>query len=473
VSVEAALAYARTRRARAVDDLAALVRYPSVSAQPARAGDVRACATFLARRMERAGFTDVRLLETAGHPVVWCAWHGASRAPRLLVYAHYDVQPAEPLAGWRTDPFEPTIRGDALYGRGASDDKGQLLAHVEALEAHLRGAGRLPLNVTCLFEGEEEIGSPSLRAFLLAQRPRLAADTAVVSDTAILGPRRPALTYALRGGLGLELDVDGPAGDLHSGIFGGAVANPLEALASVLCSLHDDRGRVAVAGFYDDVREVSAAERAHLARVGPSDADMATAAHAPAIVGEPGFTAYERTTIRPSLSVNGVVGGYTGAGTKAIVPARAHAKLGCRLVADQRPERVEALLRRHLAAVVPHGVQVTLRRGMAARPVIIDHGHPAVQAAAVAYERGFGVPPVLLRSGGTVPVVGLLQELLGIPVVPMGFGLPDDGIHGPNERMHLPTFARAIESCIWFLAELGSGPPSRRRGQPALVGSAR
>jgi acetylornithine deacetylase/succinyl-diaminopimelate desuccinylase-like protein len=461
VSAEAAaLAYARAHRSQAVADLAALVRHPSVSAQPARAQDVSACASFLAGRLRKAGFERVELLATRRHPVVWCASRRAPGAPTLLVYAHYDVQPADPVSGWLTPPFEPSVREGALYGRGASDDKGQLVAHLAALEAYLRGHGRLPVNVTCLFEGEEEIGSPSLRELLLAERARFGADVAVVSDTAILGPRRPALTYALRGALGLELDVAGPAADLHSGIFGGTAPNPLEALASIVGSLHDRCGRVAVDGFYDTVRDVPAAERAQLARNGPSDAALRAAARAPGLVGEPGYSAYERTTIRPSLSVNGIVGGYTGSGSKAIVPARAHAKLGCRLVADQQPEEIERLLRRHVARVAPPGVTVTLRRGMTAKPVVVDRSHPAIRAALRAYERGFGAPPVLLRSGGTVPVVGLLRELLGIPVVPMGFGLPGDGIHGPNERMHLPTLARATDTCIWFLSELA---PSRTR----------
>lgn len=466
MSAEAALAYARAHRAQAIDDLAALVRYPSVSAQPARSRDVAACATHLAARLRRAGFEHVRILPTRRHPVVWCAWHRARGLPRLLVYAHYDVQPADPESAWQTPPFRPSIRSDGLYGRGASDDKGQLVAHLAALEAYLRGAGRLPVNVTCLFEGEEEIGSPSLRELLLRERARFAADVAVVSDTAILGPNRPALTYALRGALGLELDVLGPAAELHSGIFGGAAPNPLEALASIVCSLHDAHGRVAVEGFYDAVRKVSAEERAQLARSGPSDDTLRAAARTPVLVGEPGYSAYERTTIRPSLSVNGISGGYAGPGSKAIVPARAHAKLGCRLVSDQRPEEIERALRRHIARVAPPGVTVTLRRGMTARPVTVDRSHPAMRAAAVAYERGFGTPPALLRSGGTVPVVGLLRELLGIPVVPMGFGLPDDGIHGPNERMHLPTLARAVDTCIWFLSEL-----ARDRTRPRLAGA--
>jgi acetylornithine deacetylase/succinyl-diaminopimelate desuccinylase-like protein len=467
-----ALEYARARFPQAVDGLAQLVRFASVSAQPARAGDVAACARFLAERLHRAGLADVEILPTARHPIVCASWRGAPGAPTLLVYGHYDVQPAEPVAPWRTPPFKPSVRGDSLYGRGASDDKGQLLAHVEALEAHLRGTGRLPVNVTCLFEGEEEIGSPSLPAFLLAQRARLAADAAVVSDTAIVGPGRPALTYALRGGLGLELDAQGPAADLHSGMFGGAVANPLEALAAILGSFHDAAGRVSVAGFYDDVRPVGAAERAEMARFGPSEDAVRASARAPAIVGEPGFTAYERTTIRPSLSVNGVVGGYTGAGSKAVIPHSAHAKVACRLVHDQDPAKIEALLRSHVASRTPRGVRVAVTRGMAVRPVVVDRAHPAMRAAAIAYERGFGAPPVFLRSGGSVPVVGLLQELLGIPTVPMGFGLPDDDIHGPNERMHLPTFARAIATSIWFMAQLGAAAP-RRASHAELAGAAR
>jgi acetylornithine deacetylase/succinyl-diaminopimelate desuccinylase-like protein len=456
VNPTAALSCARERFPRTVATLAELVSFASVSAQPARAADVAACAAWLADRLRRIGLADARVVATRGHPVVCASWRGSGELPTLLVYGHYDVQPAEPLRAWRSPPFAPAVRGDALYGRGASDDKGQLLAHVAAIEAYLRAGQGLPVNVACLFEGEEEIGSPSLTSLLLEHRDAFAADAAVVSDMPMLGPRRPAITYAMRGGLGLELEVRGPGIDLHSGTFGGAVANPLEALCAIVASLHERTGRVAVPGFYDAVRAVPAAERAEMARSGPSDGEILHNARAPAGAGEAGFSAYERTTIRPTLSVNGITGGYGGPGAKAVIPTHARAKLSCRLVADQEPEVLERLIRRHVATASPPGVGVTVTRNMAARPALVSRDRPAMRAAARAYERGFGVAPVFLRNGGSVPVVNTFEELLGIPTVLMGFGLPDDAIHAPNERMQLPTFGRAIATCVWFLAELGA-----------------
>jgi acetylornithine deacetylase/succinyl-diaminopimelate desuccinylase-like protein len=450
-----ALSCARERFPRTVAALAELVAFPSVSAQPAHAGDVAACAAWLADRLRRIGLADARVLATRGHPVVCASWRGSGARPTLLVYGHYDVQPAEPLRSWRTPPFAPAVRGDALYGRGASDDKGQLLAHVAAIEAYLRAGQELPVNVICLFEGEEEIGSPSLTGLLLEHRDAFAADAAVVSDMPMLGPQRPAITYGMRGGLGLGLEVRGPGVDLHSGTFGGAVANPLEALCAIVASLHERDGRVAVPGFYDAVRAVTPAERAEMARSGPSDAEILRNARAPAGAGEPGFSAYERTTIRPTLSVNGITGGYGGAGAKAVIPTHARAKLSCRLVESQEPMALERLIRRHVAGAAPPGVVVTVTRNMAARPATVSREHPAMRAAARAYARGFGAAPVFLRSGGSVPVISTFQELLGIPTVLMGFGLPDDAIHAPNERVQLPTLARAIATCVWFLAELG------------------
>ena len=317
--------------------------------------------------------------------------------------------------------------------------------------------------MTCLFEGEEEIGSPNLVPVLRSRRRALAADAAVVSDMPILGPRRPALTYSMRGGLGFELEVRGAGIDLHSGTFGGAVPNALQVLCEIVASLHDASGRVAVPGFYDAVRTVSPSERAEMARSGPQDAEILRHARTTVGAGEPGFTAYERTTIRPTLGVNGIVGGYGGPGSKAVIPSRGLAKLSCRLVPDQRPEAIERLIRRHIALATPPGVESTVRRNLSLHPAEVRRNHPATRAAAAAYTRGFNVAPVFLRCGGSVPVVGLFDHMLAIPTVLMGFGLPDDAIHAPNERLHLPTFGRAVATCVWFLAELGAR--GRRRQQ--------
>jgi acetylornithine deacetylase/succinyl-diaminopimelate desuccinylase-like protein len=449
-------AHARAHRARFLEELKRFVRFPSVSAQTRHAGDVRRCGEWLAEHLKGIGMDGVRLIATPRHPLVYAEWMGAPGRPTVLVYGHYDVQPPDPLAEWQTPPFEPTIRGTHLYGRGACDDKGQLFAHVKALESCLAATGRLPVNVKCLFEGEEEIGSPSLKPFLARNAGKLAADAAVMSDTRMLGPDRPALTYSLRGGLGMELEVTGPRQDLHSGTFGGAVHNPLQALCEILARLHDRDGRIAIPGFYDRVRMPDARERAAMATAGPADAKILADAGAERSWGERGFSLYERTTVRPALSICGLTGGYQGEGSKAVIPARASAKLNFRLVPDQDPAGIEALVRRHLGRLTPATVRSRITTHLRSRPAEIDRRHVVVRAAAQAYRRGFGAPPVFLRSGGSIPVVDLFQEVLGIPTALMGFALPDDRIHAPNERFHLPNFERGIATCLAFLEEMAA-----------------
>jgi acetylornithine deacetylase/succinyl-diaminopimelate desuccinylase-like protein len=424
-----------------------------VSSEPQRAAEVRACAEALAAELRRVGLENVDLLSGARHPAVVASARPGAERPTVLVYGHYDVQPAGPLEQWRTPPFAPAVHDDHLLGRGAADDKGQLFAHVKALESFL-ATGDLPANVTCLFEGEEEIGSPGLAALLERHRGRLRADAAVMSDTRILGHDRPAITYALRGSLGLELEVVGPAQELHSGHFGGAVPDPVQALCSTVALLADRRGRIRVPGFYDRVRHWSDAERERMRRAGPSDAELLRQAGVGRPWGEREYTIYERTTIRPALIVNGITGGYQGPGGKSIIAPTATAKLQFRLVPDQDPAEVERLVRRHLERLAPRTVQWRVSSSPAGRPAVIDRNHFAVRAAERAYERAFGRPPVFVRSGGTIPAVSLLHDLYGIPTVMMGFALPTSRIHAPNERFHLPTFFRGIETCIWFLAEL-------------------
>jgi acetylornithine deacetylase/succinyl-diaminopimelate desuccinylase-like protein len=458
--IDQVLAYARENRGRFVRELQEFVRFPSVSAQPAHAPDVAACAEWLGNHLRRIGVPLVRVVRTGGHPIVYGTSGGAPQRPTVLIYGHYDVQPPDPLREWRAPPFDPRIEDGYLYGRGACDDKGQMFAHVKALECYLRVAGRLPVNVRCLFEGEEEVGSKSLAAFVERARGGLAADAAVVSDTRMLGPGRPAITYSLRGVLGLEIDVQGPQADLHSGNFGGAVHNPLEALSSVVASLHDGSGRVAVRGFYDRVRACSRREREEMARVAPSDAQLLREAKAARGWGEPEYTAYERTTIRPCLVVNGIVGGYQGPGAKAVLPARATVKINIRLVPDQNPRDIARLIREHVDRITPATVRATVRATMAAPPVVIPRDHPVMRVAAMGYARGFGVEPAFIRSGGTIPIVNTLQKALGIPTALMGFALPDDRIHAPNERFLLANFFKGIATSIWTLAGFGSMRPA-------------
>ena len=449
--------YLRVHGDRFVHELAAFVRYPSVSAQADRTADLRRCAKWLAQHLGAIGLERVREAGTTGPPVVRAEWRHAPGRPTLLVYGHYDVQPPDPLNEWSSPPFEPAVRGEHLYGRGVADDKGQMFVHVKAIEGYLKTTGSLPINVQCLFEGEEEIGSPHLAAFIEHEGRALAADVAVVSDMRILGPTRPALTESLRGALTLELTVRGQEEELHSGNFGGAVHNPLQALCEILTRLHDARGRVAIPGFYDRVRELSSDDRAYMSAVGPTNMQILSDAGATRGWGEPGYSLYERTTIRPSLTITAIIGGYQGPGAKAVIPARASARLNFRLAADQDPAEIELLFRRFVARIAPPSVAVSVRTQFGAHPVATSRDHPAMRAAAIAYRAGFGQPPVFVRVGGTVPVVHLLQRLLNVPSVMMGFALPDSNLHAPNERLHLPTFFRGIRSSIRFLAELARG----------------
>jgi acetylornithine deacetylase/succinyl-diaminopimelate desuccinylase-like protein len=373
----------------------------------------------------------------------------------VLIYGHYDVQPPDPLEEWHSPPFEPNIRGENLYGRGASDDKGQFFVHVKMLESYLHTTGGLPVNVKCLFEGEEEIGSPNLPSFLESHRELVAANVALLSDTRMLGPNRPVITESLRGALSMEVELHGPEQDLHSGNFGGAIHNPLQALCEIIAGLHDRNRRVTIAGFYDHVRQLSDRERSYMARVGPSDEEILKDARAEHTWGERGYTLYERIGVRPALTINGITGGYQGPGVKAVIPARALAKFNFRLVPDQDPHEIDWLFRQHISQIAPPTVRVEVRTHMLANPGLINRKHPALRAAAIAYRKGFGSTPVLLRSGGSIPVVNLFQEKLGIPTVLMGFALPDDRLHAPNEKFHIPVFFKGISTSISFLAEVG------------------
>lgn len=457
-----ALAYARSHRPKFVSELKEFLRFPSVSSDPKRVGDVKRCARWLANHLGRLGLR-VRVIETSGNPIVYASWRGARNTPTLLLYGHYDVVPAEPLSQWKTHPFRPTLQSGSLYARGATDDKGPLFAHLKAIESYMQTSRALPLNLKCLFEGEEEIGSKHLLPFILCHRDKLRADAAVISDTRMLGPDRPAISYAQRGGLRAEIEVRGPARELHAGTFGGAVLNPLQALCEIVAKLLGPRGRIRIPGFYDDVREWGASERGFMKRAGPSDEKLRREAGAPEGWGEEGYTAYERTTIRPSLDINGIHGGHNGPGVKGVIPTHATAKLSFRLVPDQDPAVIANLFREYVTKIAPAAGQVSVRTFSPIRSVVIDRQHPAITTANRAYEKGFGRPAAFLRSGGSIPVVRAFQDQLGIPTALMGFGLPNDNMHGANEKFDLPIFFRAINTSIWYLMEvartLGKGTP--------------
>lgn len=446
-----ALHFARAHQDRFVSELREFLRFPSVSSQPARTEDVKSCAAWLARQLKSIGLEHVRIVRTGGNPIVYADWLRAAGRPTLIIYGHYDVVPGEPLREWRTPPFCPTLKNKNVHARGASDDKGQLFSHIKAIESYLKTSRALPVNVKCIFEGEEEVGSPHLTSFIARNQRALHAHAAIISDTRMLAADRPAISYAQRGGLRVELEIKGPPHELHSGNFGGAVLNPLMALCEILGGLHDADGRVTIPGFYDDVREWSERERDFMARSGPSDKDILRDAQVDHGWGESGFTLYERTTIRPALTLNGIYGGHQGPGGKGIIPTKAIAKLSFRLVPDQKPASIAQLFRDHIQRITPAGVRSSVRTSSPIEPALISRNHPAVRAAAQAYKEGFGFLPTYLRSGGSIPVVNTFQKLLGIPTALMGFGLPDDHIHGPNEKLSLPNFQKAIATNIWYL----------------------
>ena len=453
----ALIAWCREHRDRFLDELKAWVAIPSVSADPAAKGEVARCAATICERMRAAGMTRAELIPTAGNPVAYGEWLGAPGKPTILIYGHYDVQPADPLELWTSPPFAAEVRDGKMYGRGAVDDKGQVLMHVAAIEAHLRVRNALPVNVKVVIEGEEEIGSPNFEQFIADNRDLLRCDVAVISDTAVFAEDVPSLTVSLRGLVGWEVIVEGSSSDLHSGYYGGVVHNPIEALCSLLAGLKDERGHVRVAGFYDGVPELSAAERAEVRALPFDERREAAALGVPCLFGEDGFVPLERMWYRPTLEMNGIWGGYQGPGSKTIVPAWARAKLTARLVGTQDPAQVRAAVVKHLEAHAPAGVRVRVEsdRG-AVRAVTTSRSHPAVQAAAIAMKKGFGKAPVFIGTGGSIGPVGSFDRILGLPQVLIGVGLPDDAIHAPNEKFDLGQFFGEIETMAYLYDELAA-----------------
>jgi acetylornithine deacetylase/succinyl-diaminopimelate desuccinylase-like protein len=399
----------------------------------------------------------VKVLPSPGHPNVLAEFRADAQVPTLLIYGHYDVQPVEPLELWQSPPFEPEVRDGFLYARGASDDKGQLFAHLMAIEAHLRGAGTLPLNVKLFIEGEEEIGSPRLEPFIAAHAADLAADTIVISDSEFFAEGVPSITYCLRGLAYVEITVRGPTLDLHSGSHGGAVRNPANAVAAIVAAMHDSRGHVTIDGFYDDVLELSAQERAAWATLPFDERAYARSLGLEALTGgESGFPVLERRWSRPTLDCNGIFGGYTGKGAKTIIPAHASAKISMRLVPNQYPEKIIAAVRQFVADHTPPGLISSVEDISSARPVMLATDSLAMRAASSALEEAFGGKTAMVRCGASVPVTELFQRLLGLDAVLMGLGLPDDGLHGPNERFKLDHLFRGSHAAAAFMQNLAA-----------------
>jgi acetylornithine deacetylase/succinyl-diaminopimelate desuccinylase-like protein len=444
-----AIHYARNNRERYLAELKELLAIPSISTLSQHKPDIQRAAEWLTKQIAGMGFENVELLSTAGHPVVYGEWLNAPGKPTILVYGHYDVQPVDPLSEWTTPPFEPTVRGESIFARGASDNKGQIFAALKALEALSKNEGLL-LNVKVMIEGEEEIGSLNLGPFVEKHKDKLKCDIILNTDAAIPSPNLPAITYGLRGLAYFELWVSGPSQDLHSGVFGGSVANPAQVLCELIAGMHDRDGRITLPSFYDKVRKLPDDERAEIARMPFSDEEWRKTTGVPQLAGEKGFTTLERLGARPTLEVNGIVSGFTGEGSKTVLPAKAMAKISMRLVPYQDDGAVEEQLRDYLRRHTPPTVRWELKKIVSTSAVLVKRDTPAVRAATQALEATFGVKPVFKLEGGSVGVVSTFQTVLGIDPVQMGFSLPDDNFHSPNEKLHLPTHYRAVETYIRF-----------------------
>ncbi len=435
-------------------ELIEFLRIPSVSTLPEHKGDVQRAAEWVADYLRRAGLDHVAVIPTAGHPLVYADWLHAADQPTVLIYGHYDVQPADPLAAWHSPPFEPTVRDGNIYARGAADDKGQVYIHLRAV-AGLLAEGGLPVNVRFLIEGEEEVGSAGLTAYIQANPTAPACDAVLISDTPMFAPGRPTITTGLRGAVFTELTVETGRQDVHSGLYGGAAPNAIGILCGIIAGLTDAAGRVTLPGYYDAVRSLTAAERESWAAL-PFDAEAYREAEigAPTLLPDAEFSILERVWGRPTFDVNGIEGGYSGAGSKAIIPARAQAKLSFRLVPDQDPTAVIAALRAHVAELCPPSATVHWGETHGAPAVLLATDSPAMQAARAALAETFGCEPVLTRMGGSVPIVLLFQMVLHAPCIMLGFGLPDDNLHAPNEKMHLANITDGILAVRAFLRRL-------------------
>jgi acetylornithine deacetylase/succinyl-diaminopimelate desuccinylase-like protein len=449
--------FINTHRDRYVDELKQYLAIPSISALPQHKADVRRTAEWSAEEMRRIGLQNVRLIETPGFPVVYGDWLGADGAPTILFYGHYDVQPVDPVDLWESPPFEATVRDGELYARGAADDKGQVFMHFKAIEAHLKQNGRLPVNMKIILEGEEEVGSANLDNFVKAHRDELKADVVVISDSPMFDRGIPSICYGLRGLVYFQIDLRGTKSDLHSGSFGGAVANPAFVLANILAQMKDRGGHIKIPGFYDDVRELREEERDQWKRLPFNEKRYAKELGAPKLFGETGYSTLERVWARPTFEVNGILSGFTGEGAKTVIPAVAMAKVSMRLVPNQDPDKIAQLFEDHIKKVAPKTVEVKVTRMHGGKPWMTEFDNKFVQAAGRAIEKGFGKTPVFNREGGSIPVVATFQEILGLPSVLFGVGLPDENAHAPNEKLDLGNFHGGIIASAYLYDEVAKG----------------
>jgi len=442
--VDNVIDYVNVNRDRYLEELKAFLAIPSISALPEHAADVRRCAEWTAEEMRRIGLKNVRLISTPGNPVVYGDWLDAPGAPTILFYGHYDVQPVDPLNLWESPPFQATIRDGEIYARGSADDKGQVFMHFKAVEAHLKQTGKLPVNIKFILEGEEEVGSVNLDEFVRAHKHELKADVVVISDSPMFDRGVPSICYGLRGLVYFQIDLRGSSTDLHSGSFGGAVANPAFVLAQMIAQMKDRGGRIKIPGFYDDVVPLRSEEREAWAKLPFNEKKYRKDFGIPRLFGESDYTTLERTWARPTLEVNGLLSGFTGEGAKTVLPAVAMAKISMRLVPNQHPDKIADLFEAYVKKIAPKTVELKATRMHGGKPWMTSFDNPYVQAAGRAIERGFGKAPIFTREGGSIPVVSTFQEELGVPSVLFGVGLPDENAHAPNEKLDVANFHNGI-----------------------------
>jgi acetylornithine deacetylase/succinyl-diaminopimelate desuccinylase-like protein len=452
--MDAILKYIEDNRGRYLAELKEFIAIPSISTSAGHNKDIRRCAEWIAAHLKNIGMKGVRIHPTKGHPIVYAEWLGAPGAPTVLLYGHYDVQPVDPVDLWTTPPFEATIRGENIYARGTADDKGQVLIHFKSVEAFMKKEGRLPVNLKMIIEGEEEIGSEHLAGFVKANKILLKADLVVISDTSMFAKGVPSLCYGLRGLSYMQIELTGPNRDLHSGSFGGSVHNPIQALSEIIAKLHDDRGRVTIPGFYDKVRKLTAKERRSFAKLPWNDSKYAKDLGVGQLYGEKGFTTLERLWARPTLECNGIWGGFTGEGAKTVLPAKASAKISMRLVPNQKAADVAKLFERHIKKLAPKSVKIDVKYLHGGEAAITPIESPGVRAAVKALEKGFGKKPLYQMEGGSIPIVVQFKEILGLETVLLGFGLPDENAHAPDEFLNLGNFFGGIRTVAHFYNEL-------------------
>ena len=448
------LDYIEKNKPRYLDELKDLIAIPSISTNPENKPDIERCARWIAEHLKKIGISETRIYPTAGHPIVYAEWLGAPGKPTVLFYGHYDVQPVDPIELWTTPPFQATVRGSNLYARGTADDKGQVFIHLKSIEAYMKNAGNLPVNLKLIIEGEEEIGSENLEKFVGEHKELLKADLALISDTSMFARGVPSVCYGLRGIAYMQIELTGPNKDLHSGSFGGSVHNPIQALAEMIAQLHDEKGRVTIPGFYKNVRPLTGKERAIYKQLPWNDRTYARDLGVNALYGEKGFTTLERIWARPTLECNGIWGGFTGDGAKTVLPSKASAKISMRLVPDQKADDIRKHFERYVKKITPKTVQIKVSYVHGGEAAITPIDSPGMKTAASAIEKGFGKKPLYQREGGSIPIVVQFRELLGLDTVLLGFGLPDENAHAPDEFINLDNFFGGIRTATHFYNEL-------------------